>query len=595
MEVKRIFDLLPRYKNTFKPKEDVLAGKENGKWIKHDIDTYIETANNISYAFLKLGVQKGDKIATITQNRPEWNFLDTGILQVGAVHVPIYPTISESDYRYILKHAEVKFVFVSGKDLIKKIEPILPEIPSIKGLYTFKSLGEVESLDEFIAIGRNNPEPEKLDAIKADITPEDIATLIYTSGTTGHPKGVMLTHNNILSQVFALHHIFPVDETCRCLSYLPVSHVYERTNIYIYQYLGVSIYYAENMGTIADNLKEIGPHIFTTVPRLLEKVFDKIIAKGLKLKGIQKTIFFWSVRLGLKFDIEGKGIFYRLQKAVADRLVFSKWREALGNNIRVIVSGGAALQTRLSRVYSAAGIEILEGYGLTETSPVIAVNTFEKGSRKFGTVGKPIEKVKVKIANDQEILVKGPNVMQGYYKEPELTKEAIDREGWFHTGDLGIVDDNGLLRITGRKKALFKTAMGKYISPEHIENKFVESPFIDAMLVIGEHQKFAAALVVPDFSHLRSWCSVKNIPYTSDAEMVRLPEIRQRFQKVINEFNRELGSYEQIRKFELMEQEWSIQTGELTANLKLRRNFICNKYKSIIHKIFDIKEESVLQ
>ncbi len=590
MEVTRIFDLLPRYKSTFKPKDNVLAGKEGGKWVKYDIDTYIETANNISYAFLKLGVKPGDKIATITQNRPEWNFLDMGILQTGAIHVPIYPTISESDYKYILKHAEVTYVFVSGKDLLKKIEHILPEIPSLKGLYTFKHIDKVAHLDELIKLGYENPQPEKLETIKREIKPEDVMTLIYTSGTTGHPKGVMLNHSNILSQVFALYHIFPIDETSRCLSYLPVSHVYERTNIYLYQYLGVSIYYAENMGTIADNLKEIRPEIFTTVPRLLEKVYDKIIAKGLKLKGIQRSIFFWAVNLGLDYDASGKGPFYKMQLRIANKLVFKKWREALGNNIRVIVSGGAALQPRLSRVYTAGGIPVLEGYGLTETSPVIAVNTFEPGGRKFGTVGKPIKNVEVKIASDDEILVKGPNLMKGYYKEPDLTKEAIDEAGWFHTGDLGKIEPEGHLRITGRKKALFKTAMGKYISPEHIENKFVESPFIDAVLVIGENQKFAAALVVPDFLHLRSWCNIKGIKYTTDAEMVKDPEIKKRYQKEVSEFNKDLGSYEQIKKFELMEEEWTIQSGELTANLKLRRNFISNKYKSVINKIFDIQE-----
>ena len=591
MEVTRIFDLLPRYKSTFKPKDDVLAGKEDGKWIKHDIDTYIETANNISYAFLKFGVKPGDKIATITQNRPEWNFLDMGILQTGAIHVPIYPTISESDYKYILKHAEVSFVFVSGEDLLRKIEHILPDIPSLKGLYTFKHIDTVDHLNDLVELGKENQAPEELEKIKSSIKNDDIATLIYTSGTTGHPKGVMLTHNNILSQIFALYHIFPIDETCKCLSYLPVSHVYERTNIYLYQYLGVSIYYAESMGTIADNIKEVQPEIFTTVPRLLEKVYDKIIAKGLKLKGIQRSIFFWANNLGLKYDEKGKSIFYKIQLNIANKLVFKKWREALGNNIRVIVSGGAALQPRLARVYTAGGIEVLEGYGLTETSPVIAVNTFEKGGRVFGTVGKPIKNVEVKIASDGEILAKGPNVMQGYFKEPEMTKEAIDAEGWFHTGDLGKIEPEGHLRITGRKKALFKTAMGKYISPEHIENKFVESPFIDAVLVIGENQKFAAALIVPDFVHLKSWCHIKGIKYTSNAEMVKNPEIRKRYQKEVADFNKDLGSYEQIKKFELMQDEWTIQSGELTANLKLRRNYICHKYESVINKIFDIQED----
>ena len=586
MEISRIFDLVPRYKKIFKPKDDALAGKENGQWVKYSIDQYIETADNISYAFLKLGVKKGDKIATITQNRPEWNFLDTGILQIGAVHVPIYPTISESDYKYILKHAEVKFVFVAGKELLAKIEHILPDIPSIEGVYTFKKTETVKHLQELINLGKSNPAPEKLKEINPAIQPDDVATLIYTSGTTGNPKGVMLSHKNILSNVTALYHIFPVDETCKCLSYLPVSHVYERTNLYIYQYLGVSVYYAESMGTIADNLKEIKPEMLTTVPRLLEKVYDKIIAKGRKLTGLKKSLFFWAVNLGLNFEETGKNRLYKIQLTLANKLVFGKWREGLGNNIRVIVSGGAALQPRLARVFTAGRIEILEGYGLTETSPVIAVNTFEKGGRKFGTVGKPLKNVEVKIADDDEILCKGPNVMLGYYKEPQMTKEAIDKEGWFHTGDLGRIEPEGHLKITGRKKAMFKTAMGKYISPEHIENRFIESPFIDAILVVGENQKFAAALIVPDFAHLKSWCAVKGISFNSYSEMLNNDEVKNRFRLEVNEINKNFGAYEQIRKYKLMEEEWTIQTRELTANLKLRRKFICEKYKAIIEDLF---------
>jgi len=587
MEVTRIFDLVPRYKNNFKLKDDVLAGKEDGEWKKYSIDHYIETANNISYAFIKLGIQKGDKIATITQNRPEWNFLDTGILQVGAIHIPIYPTISESDYKYILKHAEVKYVFVAGKELLKKIEHILPETPSIEGVYTFNKTENVKHLDDLIALGKATPAPEQLSEINPGILPDDVATLIYTSGTTGNPKGVMLTHNNIISQVLALYHLFPVDETCKVLSYLPISHVYERTNLYIYQYLGVSLYYAENMGTIADNLKEIKPEMFTTVPRLLEKVYDKIIAKGRKLTGIKKALFFWAVNLGLNYEETGKSWFYKIQLKLANKLIFSKWREALGNNLRVIVSGGAALQPRLARVYTAGQIEILEGYGLTETSPVISVNTFEKGGRKFGTVGKPINGVTVKIAEDDEILCKGPGVMKGYFKEPEMTKEAIDKDGWFHTGDLGRIEPEGHLKITGRKKALFKTAMGKYVSPEHIENRLVESSFVDAILVVGENQKFAAALIVPDFAYLKSWCAVKGINYTSNSEMVNHEEVNKRFKKEVNEINKDFGASEQIKKHKLMEEEWTIQTRELTANLKLRRKYICEKYKDEIESLFN--------
>jgi len=590
MEIIRLFDFLTFYKENFKPKDDVLAGKEKGKWVKYSIDQYIETANNISYGLLKLGVKKGDKIATIANNRPEWNFIDMGVLQIGAVHVPIYPTISESDYKYILSHAEVKYVFVSGKELLRKIEHILPEIPSIKEIYTFNDIEDVKHLNELIELGKRNSVHEKLEELKAGINKDDIATLIYTSGTTGKPKGVLLSHDNLINNVLNVYHIFPVDETSRALSYLPLSHVYERTNLYVYHIKGLSIYYAESLGTIGDNIREVQPEILTTVPRLLEKVYDKILAKGRKLKGIKKNIFFWAVNLGLKYELDdANGWWYEFQLKITNKLVFKKWREALGGKLKTIVSGGAALQPRLNRSYTAAGIPVLEGYGLTETSPVISVNHFGKNGRKFGTVGPPLRDVQVKIAEDGEILCKGPNVMKGYYKEPELTKEAIDKDGWFHTGDIGRIEPEGQLKITGRKKSMFKTAMGKYISPELIENKFKESSFIDSIVVLGENQKFAAALIVPDFDYLKSWCAVKDIKYTSDKEMIELPRIKKRIQKEIDNYNTSFGKTEQIIKFELMDSLWSIETGELTANMKLKRDFIFNKYKTQVDKLFNIK------
>jgi len=586
MEVSRLFDLLAYYKETFKPKEDVLAGKESGKWVKYSIDDYIFHADHISYGLLKLGVQKGDRIATISHNRPEWNFLDMAILQIGAVHVPIYPTISESDYKYILNHAEVKYVFVSGQDLLRKIEHILPEIPSLQGLYTFKHIADVKHLSELIELGKQYSDPEALRSLKAGIDRHDIATLIYTSGTTGFPKGVMLSHDNLLSNVRDVQHIFPVDETSKGLSYLPLCHVYERMDVYTYHYLGVSIYYAESMGTIAENIREVKPEIFTTVPRLLEKVFDKILAKGMQLKGFKKAVFFWAVHLAQHYELSGKGLLYRLQLGIADKLVFSKWREALGGRVRVIVSGGAALQPRLARIYTAAGIPVLEGYGLTETSPVLAVNTLARGERKFGTVGKPLKQVQIKIAGDGEILAKGPNIMKGYYKQDELTREAIDHEGWFHSGDMGEVDKHGFLRITGRKKEIFKTSLGKYISPQLLENRFKESPFIDGLLVLGENQKYAAALVVPDFNHLRSWCDGKGLEYTSDKEMIKNEEVRKQFHKEIKHYNKFFGSTEQIQAFELIDHEWTVETGELTANLKLKRSYIFEKYKAEVERLF---------
>lgn len=586
MEVTRLFDLLPFYKNNFIQKDDVLAGKEGGKWVKYSIDQYIEAATNISYGLLYLGIKPGDKIATISNNRPEWNFLDMGILQIGAVHVPIYPTISESDYKYILTHAEVKFVFISGKEIMRKIEHILPEIPAIQGVFTIKPIDEVRLLDELIELGRSNPQSEKVETLKACITPNDLATLIYTSGTTGFPKGVMLTHQNILSNVMGVRHIFPVDESCKGLSYLPLCHVYERMDNYTYHYLGMSVYYAENMGTIADNIREVRPEIFTTVPRLLEKVYDKIIAKGSKLKGFKKAVFFWAASLANRYELEGKGWLYLAQLRLADKLVFTKWREALGGRVRVIVSGGAALQPRLAKIFTAAGIPILEGYGLTETSPVIAINTLEKGGRMFGTVGKPLTNVEVRIAADGEILAKGSNIMIGYYKEPEMTSQAIEPDGWFHTGDVGKLEPEGHLRITGRKKEIFKTSLGKYISPQLLENKFKESPFIDGIIIFGENQKYAAALVVPDFVHLRSWCEHKGIEFSSDKEMIKNPLIKKRFRKEIDHFNKFFGNTEQIQNFELIDHELSIETGELTANLKLKRSYILDKYREEIERLF---------
>jgi long-chain acyl-CoA synthetase len=586
MEVTRLFDLLPYYKKSFKLKDDALAGKDNGKWIKYSIDQYIEIANNISYGLLQLGIKPGDKIATISNNRPEWNFVDMGILQIGAVHVPIYPTISESDYKYILNHSEVKYVFISGKEILRKIEHILPEITAIKGIYTFKPVDEIKHLDELVEAGKKNPDPERIEALKAGINPEDLATLIYTSGTTGFPKGVMLSHKNLLSNMIGVRHIFPVDDSCKGLSYLPLCHVYERMDIYTYHHLGLSIYYAENMGTIAENIKEIKPEIFTTVPRLLEKVYDKIIAKGSQLKGIKKAIFFWAVSLANHYDLEGKSWFYNTQLRLADKLVFVKWREALGGKVRVAVSGGAALQPRLARIFTAAGIPVLEGYGLTETSPVIAVNTLDQGGRMFGTVGKPLKNVEVKIADDGEILSRGPHIMMGYFKDTEMTAQSIDSEGWFHTGDIGKLEPEGHLRITGRKKEIFKTSLGKYISPQLLENKFKESAFIDGIIILGENQKYAAALVVPDFNHLKAWCEHKNIPYSSDKEIIKNPVIVKRFKKDIDHFNKFFGSTEQIQSFALIDHEWSLETGELTANLKLKRNFILDKYKEEVDRLF---------
>jgi len=587
MEVKRIFDLIPRYQRLFGNKEDVLCGKDEGVWVKVNLNEYNEKSNNISYGLMALGVQKGDKIASITFNRPEWNFLDIGIQQIGAIHIPIYPTISDKDYKYILQHAEVKYIFVAGEEMYRRIKHIIPEVQSIKAIYTFKNLHGIEHLNELIELGASNSQPEKLQNIKDSITGDDIVTIIYTSGTMGNPKGVVHAHKNIISNFIAVSYIPPMGVNEKALSFLPLCHIYERMLNYMYQYLGISVYYAESIVTVADNIKEIHPDILGTVPRLLEKIYDKIIATGRKQKGIKKMFFFWALHLGLRYELyNANGWFYNLQLKIARKLVFVKWKEALGTKLDFIVSGGAALQPRLGRVFWAAGFRVLEGYGLTETSPVIAVSTLDPDGVKFGTVGPVLRGVTVKLADDGEILVKSPGVMNEYYKEPELTREAIDSDGWLHTGDIGLIEKEGQLRITGRKKEIFKTSFGKYIAPQPIENKFKESAFIDNIMVLGENQKFAAALIAPDFDHLRNWCKIKGIEYSTDKEMIELPRIKKRFQKEIKKYNEFFGEHEQIRKYHLLENEWSVESGDLTATLKPRRTYINITYKEIIENMF---------
>ncbi|MFN3554849.1 MAG: AMP-dependent synthetase/ligase [Bacteroidales bacterium] len=588
MEITRIFDLLDRYAQLCPDKTDALAGKDEGEWKTFSTREFVEISHNISYGLLQLGVGKGDKIASITFNRPEWTMLDMGIQQTGAVHIPIYPTISDKDYEYILEHAEVKYIFVAGEEMYRRIKDIVPRLPSLKAIYTFKNLFGIQHLNELIQLGKDNPQPEKLQQIKDSIRPEDMLTIIYTSGTTGVPKGVMLSHANIVSNVLATSYIPPFGPEHRAMSFLPLCHIYERMMNYMFIYRGLSMYYVSNMGVIAESLKEVNPQVFTTVPRLLEKVYDKIIAKGRSLKGIKKMIFFWANNVGLNYEYkkEERNPIYALKLKIARKLVFSKWKEALGKNLDIVVSGGAALQPRLNRVFWAVGVRIIEGYGLTETSPVIAVSDFNHNGIKFGTVGPVLKGVQVKIAEDGEILVKGPNVMLGYYKDEELTRETIDAEGWLHTGDIGRIEPEGQLRITDRKKLIFKTSFGKYIAPQVLENKFKESPFIDQILILGENQKFAAALIVPDFNHLKNWCKAKGIPYTTNAEMIALPRVRKRYQKEVNQYNKDFGDWERIMKFELLDHEWSVETGQLSATLKLRRSHLLQEYATYTEKIY---------
>lgn len=592
MEVKRIFDLIERYKTLFPDKKDALAGKDNGLWQTYSISEYAEIADNISFGLLKAGISKGDKIASITYNRPEWNFLDMGIQQIGAIHIPIYPTISDKDYQYILAHAEVKMIFVAGEEMYKLIQHILPNIPTLQKVYTFKNLHGFEHLNELIELGSLNKQVEKLNEIKKGITEDDIATIIYTSGTMSNPKGVILLHRNIISNFVATAEIHPLGSEHKALSFLPSCHIFERMLIYMYQYKGISVYYAESIASVAENLKEVKPHIMGTVPRLLEKVYDKINVTGKKTKGFKRIIFDWSMRIGKRYEMyDARGWYYNLKLLILRKLVFYKWKEAMGGNLDIIVCGGAALQTRLARIFWAAGFRVVEGYGLTETSPVLTCNSFEPNGVKFGSVGKALKDITLKIAPDNEILAKGPNVMVGYFNEPQLTAEAIDKEGWFHTGDIGNIDKDGFLTITGRKKEIFKTSFGKYIAPMPIENKFKESPFIDQIFVVGENQKFAAALIVPDFTYLKTWCEKKDIPYSSNKEITEMPRIKKRFLKEVKKYNQEFGDTEQIVKFEIMNTEWTIETCELTATLKLRRTFLSNKYSSIINKMFNNPEE----
>lgn len=589
MEFKRTFDFFEILDKEI-IKDDILAAKENNTWIKYSTREYLENANFISSGLIEMGINPGDKIVTISNNRPEWNFFDMGMSQAGIIHVPIYPTIGSEDYKYILNHAEPKLVIVSDKGLYQKLKPLVEEVKSIQNIYTFNQVDEAKNWKEILETGKNSFEnnSSKLQSIKDSIKTDDLLTIIYTSGTTGFPKGVMLTHSNIVSQVKAIHQIFNFNHTQRTLSFLPISHIFERTINYYFQSVGLSIYYAESMGTISDNLKEICPDVFITVPRLLEKVYDKIISKGKDLKGIKKQIFFWAVNLGLRFDFNKKfNVLYKLQLKLANKLVFSKWREALGNRIILIVAGGAALQPRLAKVFNAAQIPVVEGYGLTETSPVIAANRRPyTGEIKIGTVGPVLPGVEVKIAEDGEILCKGPNIMKGYYKSPELTSEVIDKDGWFHTGDVGVFEDGKYLKITDRKKEIFKLNSGKYIAPQAIENKLKESFFIEQAMVIGENEKFASALISPNFNFLHDWCARHKIHYRDNTELIALPQVVSRFQKEVNFINSSLGLFEQIKRFRLVHEEWSPQTGELSPTLKLKRNIINGRYKELIGEIY---------
>lgn len=586
MNVTRLFDLLDNYIENYPNQDAALVCKRDGVWKKFSIQEYIELTNNMSYGMLELGVKPGDKIGIVSSNRPEWNMLDFAAMQIGAVSIPIYPTISQDDYRHILNHAEMKMIFIEGKELRSKLKPILSEIKTLKEIFTFiDEESEYKFLEQLITLGKENPLPDKLARLKAAIKPNDLATIIYTSGTTGSQKGVMLSHNNIVDQLKNLESI-PAKWSNKALSFLPLCHAYERMLVYLYQYLGMSVYYAESLGTIAENIKEINPTMMSCVPRLLEKIYDKLYLSGKKLPLTSKMLYYWAFDLATKFQLEEMGWYYNLKFKLADKLIYSKWRAAIGGNFDIVVSGGSAIQPHIASFFSAIGMPVFEGYGLSETSPVIAVHQRVKNGRKFGTVGLPLPGVEVKLGDRDEIICRGHNVMLGYYKDPELTAQVIDTDGWFHTGDTGIFTPEKQLIITGRLKSIFKTSFGKYVNPQAIESKFTESPFIENMIVLGENKKFAGALLSPDFVFLKSWCGKHKIEYTTNEELIENPLVIKRYKEEVKHYNHFFGDYEQIKRYQLVPNEWTTTDGFLSPTLKIKRNVIEEYYSERIEKIF---------
>jgi long-chain acyl-CoA synthetase len=587
----RLFDF-PRYQLANKPLKDSLANKINGVWTPVSSKEFVDWSEKASRAFIEIGIKPGDKIAiACTTNRWEWNIIDIGTLQTGAVDVPVYPTISEEDYEYIFNNANVKILFVSDEALYEKVNHIKNKVDSLIEIYTFDKVEGAPHWLDFIAKGELDTHQTELEARMDAVKETDLATLIYTSGTTGRPKGVMLSHRNIASNSLASAERIPTNgPEERALSFLPLCHVYERMLVYLYCYQGVSIYYAENMESIGDNIRELQPTIFTAVPRLLEKIYDKIVAKGAELTGIKRKLFFWAVELGEEYELEGKGPIYAIKLAIARKLIFSKWQAALGGKTKAVASGSAALNNRLIRIFEAAGINVQEGYGLTETSPVVSVNGPTKETKRIGSVGRLLAGVEVKIAADGEILCKGPNVMMGYYNNPVATAEVLTEDGWFHTGDIGQFVDGDFLKITDRKKEIFKTSGGKYIAPQLMETRFKESHFIEQIMVIGESEKHPAAIIQPDFTFLKSYCERKGIEYVSDEEIVKNEVIKQRVMSDINRVNADFGKWEQVKKIELCGYIWSIAGGELTPTLKLKRRVVMALNQDIYEKIYGHKK-----
>ncbi len=589
-KISRLFDFAYHQLETYNI-PDALVTKQNGEWKKTSTQEYVNQANTISRALLRMGIQKNDKIAIISSNnRTEWHIMDVGILQTGAQNVPIYPTISENDYEYILNHSEAIYCFISDDEVLKKVNLIKHNVPNLKEVFSFNEITGCKNWNEVLELGKDTSNQNEVEERKNNVKPLDLATIIYTSGTTGKPKGVMLSHNNIVSNVLDSANRIPFDAgKSRALSFLPICHIYERMVTYIYQYYGCAIYFGESIEKISDNIKEVQPTVMTGVPRLIEKVYDKIIAKGSDLTGIKRKLFFWAVELGLKYEPYGvNGFWYELQLKVARKLIFSKWKAGLGGKLDLIVNGSAALQPRLARIFAAAEIPVMEGYGLSETSPVISVNDQRNGGFKVGTTGRIIDNVAIKIAADGEILCKGPNVMMGYFKDEAQTKEVIV-DGYFHTGDIGEVDANGFLKITDRKKEMFKTSGGKYIAPQLLENTMKQSRFIEQIMVIGDGQKMPAAFIQPSFEFLKEWAKLHNLNIgTTNEEIITNIKVIERIQLEVDTLNEKFGNWEKIKRFELTPDLWTIPAGHLTPTMKLKRKIVMEKYINLFHKIYDV-------
>lgn len=580
---KILFDLIKNYEKQF-TKDIMVAGRSKDGWRTFSTNEFVDIVNNLSKGLIAKGIKKGDRIALMSGNRPEWNFIDFACNQLGVATVPLYPTLSNQDLVFILDNAEVKMLFVSNEELAKKADNALKENNMNLEAYTFDEISGRANYREVMELGKS--QEIDLETYRSAVQPDDLLTLIYTSGTTGKPKGVFLSHKNIISNVEASNHLV-TEEFQKALSFLPLCHIFERMVVYLYLSRGVQIYYAENLDNIVVDINEVKPDLFTTVPRVLEKVYDKVVEKGKNLTGIKKSLFFWALDLGLRYQEPQKNSgMYNFKLGIARKLIFSKWKEALGGNIKLIISGGAALQERLARVFWAAGIKVLEGYGLTETSPVIAVNSWKDEDVKFGTVGRVLNNLDVKIASDGEILVKGPSITKGYYNNDEATKEAFTEDGYFHTGDIGELTPDGFLRITDRKKEMFKTAGGKYVAPQVIENKLMESTLIAQVMVIGENQRFPAALIVPAYEELEKYAKHKGITFNGKEDLIEKPEILAKYEQVISQAMANFGHWEQVKKFKLLPKEWSIDAGELTPKLSLKRKVILQKNEDIVKSIY---------